>query len=262
MIAQIRAELKRLEAEEHIRILLAVESGSRVWGMESVNSDWDVRFVYVHEPAWYLRLNEGRDTIERMLPGDLDLSGWDLRKTLALFRKGNPALMEWLRSPLIYEENFSAAEKLRTFAGNYFNPVTTVHHYLSMAKGNFQKYLDKQDQVKAKKYLYVLRPQLASLWVLSQQGHPPLEMEELLAAANMDEEVRLAIHRLLSEKKKGMEWDAGPRSETLHSFIRATFQQLEAAVPSLVAQEPPPHSLLDQLFLDTLKEVYPDFFAH
>lgn len=41
-------ELRRIEREYDVKILLAVESGSRAWGFASPDSDFDVRFIYVH----------------------------------------------------------------------------------------------------------------------------------------------------------------------------------------------------------------------
>ena len=51
---QIIAYLDSVETQENVAVLLAVESGSRAWGFPSVDSDFDVRFVYVHPPEWYL----------------------------------------------------------------------------------------------------------------------------------------------------------------------------------------------------------------
>ena len=47
---EILAALRSIEAEAEVRVLMAVESGSRAWGFASPDSDYDVRFVYVHEP--------------------------------------------------------------------------------------------------------------------------------------------------------------------------------------------------------------------
>ena len=105
---QIGDELNRLAEDEDVCILYACESGSRAWGFESTDSDYDVRFLYLHPPHWYLRVCPGRDVIERPIDDQLDISGWDLRKALQLLRKSNPPLLEWLRSPIIYREVPSA----------------------------------------------------------------------------------------------------------------------------------------------------------
>lgn len=71
----IDAALIRAEERYGVKVLLAVESGSRAWGFASPDSDWDVRFIYVHRPEWYLGIDEKRDVIEEMLPMDIDLAG-------------------------------------------------------------------------------------------------------------------------------------------------------------------------------------------
>ena len=101
MKEQIIARLRELEEKENIKILLAVESGSRAWGFESPDSDYDVRFIYVRNKDDYLCLEEPRDVIELPIEGDLDINGWDLRKALRLLYKCNPTLSEWLKSPIV-----------------------------------------------------------------------------------------------------------------------------------------------------------------
>ena len=74
---RVLQELRRIEPQHGIRILLAVESGSRAWGFASPDSDYDIRFIYAHRPDWYLSVFEARDVIEEMLPDQLDISGWE-----------------------------------------------------------------------------------------------------------------------------------------------------------------------------------------
>ena len=52
----IQKELAQIEQTQNVRILLAVESGSRAWGFASPDSDYDVRFIYVRPNDAYLRL--------------------------------------------------------------------------------------------------------------------------------------------------------------------------------------------------------------
>ena len=98
--------LSALEASENIRILYTCESGSRAWGFPSADSDYDVRFIYLREKDWYLRVDypfcqdSCRDVVEQPINDLLDINGWDLKKALLLLRKSNPALIEWLNSTL------------------------------------------------------------------------------------------------------------------------------------------------------------------
>ena len=89
---RICKHLREIEEQHHIKILYVVESGSRAWGFSSPDSDWDVRFIYVHEPEWYFHIEEQKDTIEQMFPDETDMSGWDLKKALRLFKSSNPSL--------------------------------------------------------------------------------------------------------------------------------------------------------------------------
>ncbi len=120
MRSEIQAQLKQLEIEQSIRILFAAESGSRAWGFASPNSDYDVRFVYVPAPEWYLSVNPKRDVTERMLPGDLDLSGWELRKALRLFKRYNGALNEWLGSPIQYRPASATSQAMQALLPQLF----------------------------------------------------------------------------------------------------------------------------------------------
>ena len=54
-------KLDVLEKRHDIRVLLAVESGSRAWGFASPDSDFDVRFICVHRPEPYPELSPGGD---------------------------------------------------------------------------------------------------------------------------------------------------------------------------------------------------------
>ena len=96
---RVRQALAQVEAERNVRVLFACESGSRAWGFASRDSDYDVRFLYVHRRDWYLSVEDRRDVIEQPIADDLDVSGWELRKALRLLRKSNPPLLEWLKSP-------------------------------------------------------------------------------------------------------------------------------------------------------------------
>ena len=76
MKQKILDALENIEQTRNVRILLAVESGSRAWGFASPDSDYDVRFIYVRCREAYLRLEKARDVIELPLDDALDINGW------------------------------------------------------------------------------------------------------------------------------------------------------------------------------------------
>ena len=96
MHERIRDTLVRIEAENDVKVLYACESGSRAWGFPSADSDYDVRFIYLHPTDWYLSidLERRRDVIELPIDDNLDVNGWDLCKALQLFCKSNPPLLD------------------------------------------------------------------------------------------------------------------------------------------------------------------------
>src|SRR5512139_3353952 len=189
--------LDEIEARHDVKVLFACESGSRGWGFASPDSDYDVRFVYVHALPWYLQVEAARDVIELPISDELDVSGWELRKALQLMHRSNPTLLEWLDSPVAYREEPAATARLRSLAPQFFSPLSVRHHYLSMARKNFRGYL-QGEQVRLKKYLYVLRPLLAVRWIDRGLGMPPMRFADLAAATLGDAALLADINRLLA----------------------------------------------------------------
>ncbi|MBJ9977427.1 nucleotidyltransferase domain-containing protein [Pseudomonas sp. S75] len=226
MRARVLDELQRLEREHEVTVLYACESGSRAWGFASPDSDYDVRFVYVQRPEWYLRVDEPRDVIERPLDDELDVSGWELRKALRLLRGANPSLLEWLGSPLVYRADPQAREGLAALARTFYSPRAVRHHYLAMARKNLRGYL-LGDTVRLKKYLYVIRPLLAVRWIDQGLGMPPTAFTTLLARTAHEPELRQAIDRLLERKRQAGEAEHGPRDAVLHAFIEGELARAE-----------------------------------
>jgi len=210
MTSEIITQLKTIQEQEQVRILYAVESGSRAWGFASRNSDYDVRFIYIHQSDWYLSIRDRRDVIERPISNDLDISGWDIRKALGLFAKSNPPLLEWLGSPIVYLDRFGFADQLRCLLQKSFSPQRCMHHYLHMARGNYREYL-KGEMVRLKKYLYVLRPILACIWLEKHGTMPPTEFSRLRQDASLSITLDKTVDELLQKKMAGDELDMAPR---------------------------------------------------
>ncbi len=255
MKTHIQSELKNLENRKDIKILFAVESGSRAWGFESVNSDWDVRFIYVQRPEWYMSIDEQKDSMEEMLPNELDLSGWELRKALKLFRKSNPPLMEWLRSPIVYHEEYKTAEKLRVLSTEYFNPKACLNHYFHMASGNYKDYL-QNEEVRIKKYFYVLRPLLCCAWIEKFGTFPPMEFDILVNELVKEKSILQELEVLLAKKKSGQELGLEKRIEPLQKFIVEQLDYFALYLKSGILDTHPETQKLNALFRETIQEVW------
>lgn len=251
----ILQKLKDIEKEHKIKILYAVESGSRGWGFESKDSDYDVRFIYIHKPDWYLSIKEKRDVVELPINDLLDINGWDLRKTLVLFRKSNPTLLEWLSSPIIYGESTSLVSELKELLKDYFSSKSCIYHYLHMAEGNYREYL-KVDQVRIKKYFYVLRPIMACMWTEKYGTQPPMLFEELMNNLDLKEELVNEIDKLLVIKRSGNEMDNQKRVEIINEFLEEKIEYYKQYVKMLNVQGNNDIDILDGLFRSTLSEAW------
>ena len=234
MIEQdIQKELSDIERCEDVKIIFAIESGSRAWGFPSADSDYDIRFVYAHRPDWYISVYEGRDVIERPISGLLDISGWDIKKALHLLRKSNPAMMEWQASPIKYREHPTAYAELQTLSRQAFLPLASCHHYKSMMKEH-QKRAEGSDQVKYKIYLYALRALLASMWVIRYKTQPPVLFPELVNEFLPDGSIRNIIDELVKIKMSASETDTVARVPELDHFMDTEIAKVELALPEPV----------------------------
>ena len=250
----ILRELDRIEDDFDVRVLFASEGGSRAWGFPSVDSDYDVRFVYIHQPIWYLSILDGRDVIERPVNDGLDISGWDAKKALRLFRKSNPSLIEWINSPIIYDDRLGFAERLRQILDQYFSETVCSYHYLHMAKGNFRDYLIA-DTVWVKKYFYVLRPLLAVEWMEQGRGVVPVDFNELVREIDAPEYLKTEIYKLIKEKKAGKELGRGKKNHIISAYIEKALD--EKLKKNYACPKPPaPLNLLNDLFLEYLGNGY------
>ena len=239
-----------IEKRENVKILLAVESGSRAWGFASPDSDYDVRFIYVRHKEDYLRLEKTRDVIELPIEGELDINGWDLNKTLRLLRASNPTLFEWFSSPIVYRETASAQE-FRTVMQRYFSSKRGLSHYLSMASGNYREYL-KGETVKAKKYFYVLRPVLACKWILDKGTPPPMLFSELMDA-ELDPALLPDVNRLLDLKMNAPEIKTIPKIESINRYLESSIEEVRSRIVQLPEDANHGWEELDQLFLSQLE---------
>jgi len=245
---QIIQKLAEIETQEHVKILHAVESGSRAWGFASPDSDFDVRFIYLHEKDWYLKLNSQRDVIEYQLDDVYDINGWDLQKCLQLLYKSNPTVFEWMNSPVVYQTS-EYFQNLKPVINSYFSPKTGIYHYLSTAKHNYHAYCEKE-QVRFKKYFYVLRPLLACYWIFENYTTPPMLFSDLRILPQA-QEIDTIIQHLLAIKTQTSELDTGKKIPELDSWIQQQFELVSQKAEALPNEKNKNWENLNSAFLQS-----------
>lgn len=255
MYVQILEQLEQIEEDHDVKILFAIESGSRAWGFPSPDSDYDVRFVYTHQRDWYLSIHPGRDVIELPIVGDLDINGWDLKKALQLLIKPNPVLLEWMCSPIQYrvdEENFA---QLRNLAADVNHVRTSSHHYLHLASSQYRRFIDGKNDVAMKKYFYVIRPVMALMWLRARPNDPvPMDLPTLTSGIDLPTDVSNILDEMLEQKLKSKELGSGPRLALLDDFVSEEIEKTRA-----VLEHPGP---MPDRILDTANGVFREIVDH
>ena len=248
----ILQRLKEIELKHNVRILLAVESGSRAWGFASKDSDYDVRFVYVHKKEWYLTLIEGRDVIEELdSDGVMDFAGWDLKKALLLMSKGNCAFAEWLNSPTIYYKDEDFINSISSLKEDYFRKVSAINHYYHMAMNHDKRYLEKRG-CEMKRFMYHLRGLLAAKYAAIYETYPPVLFNELVDIMIDDQTIKAEITNLVELKKESREHNTMIVNDSLVTFATKIASEIESMFGSFPEDKQKDNKKLDQFFLNML----------
>lgn len=247
----IQRELDRIEAAKGVRILRAIESGSRAWGFASPDSDYDVRFIYLSPIEHYLSLRpKKRDTIEWVVDDTLDICGWDLSKALHLAHKGNLSFFERSASPVVYRNTEEWVRVWET-SRKYFSSKVALYSYYGIARSTKNGFL-LDDRVRYKKYLYALRPLLACKYIEERHSQPPIDFHELVRVV-APEGLKPSIEKLLAAKAKMNEKDTGPRIPEIDAFIDESLVKYGALSKEMESDLVEDAGPLDDVFLEILR---------
>jgi uncharacterized protein len=225
---------QHIEREYNIKILFCVEAGSRVWRMNSANSDYDVRFVYYYPFKEYLKTSKPKDVIDCSFDKDCnrikpegalyDFCGFDIFKFTQMLISSNPTVIEWLKSDILYYGK--KPTDFINYAEACFKPKSLYWHYRSMCTQNYEKYIKSGALLTYKKYLYAMRGLFNAKYVSQLHMLPPIDFTQTLFNLNQfepeDSETRHIIYRLLEIielKKKGLEKDITENEVKMNTYI-------------------------------------------
>lgn len=252
MKANILERLSEIESRYDVKVLLAVESGSRAWGFASKDSDYDVRFVYIHRKEWYLQLLEGRDVIEELdSDGVMDFAGWDLKKALLLMGKGNCGFAEWLNSPTIYCRDDDFFQGISSLKSDYFRKISAVNHYYHMAMNHDKRYLEKRG-CEMKRFMYHLRGLLAAKWAAIYGTYPPVLFDELVERMVKEDKIKTEIGKLVELKRESRGHNTTIVNDDLVNYANRIAVEMESMLGSFPEDKTQDYKKLDEFFLNIL----------
>lgn len=244
-------KLNEIEEKENVTILYAAESGSRAWGFASADSDYDVRFIYLRREADYLRLDQTSDVIQWQLDDVLDISGWDLKKTLQLLYKSNPTIFEWCSSPIVYMKKDAFLPFLEILP-QYFSPKKSMYHYWNTANTHLQRYF-QEGEAALKKYFYVMRTLLATQWIYHNNTPPPMLLSELMGA-ELEPSIQSEVERLLEIKKETPEAGRVSVNPLLVEYIEEQVLATKKMAENAEAAKEHGWEELNQVFREMVKQ--------
>ena len=222
---------ERIEQDHGITILFAIENGSRAWRMASEDSDYDVRFVFVRPASQYIRIRRPEGVIHKAYDGEgnpchvegalIDMSGFDVMKFATLLSNSNPTTIEWLMSDIVYYGK--QVEGFRRFAMENADPLKLYHHYKSMCRNNYYKYLKAGSFVTYKKYLYAYRGLMNARWVAEKKTIPAIDFNETLTGMEgiIPDMILRKLHDIIALKPQGREKDIIQNIVEMDQYIEA-----------------------------------------
>lgn len=246
---EIQSHLAEIERKHDIRIIFAIESGSRAWGFASPDSDYDVRFIYVKHPEAYFNLGKAEDTLEYYPAPEMDMVGWDLGKYLKLIYKSNSVAFEWANSPIVYRKT-SEWEQIPDLIESYFNPKASIYHYYGEGAHIF-KANESNSTISYKSYLYILRVILAARYIKRHSKVPPMPFGDLVKD-NLPPELKTSVTEILALKARIKEKDQEKRYTELDAFIREELPELKAYAESLAPGESKDITALNKIFFSAV----------
>jgi len=237
---KIQQFCKSIEKEKSVKILFAVENGSRAWRMSSKDSDYDVRFIFVRPIKDYIQIHQQEEVIQiafdkkgNKVPiqgSYIDFSGFDVIKFAKMLSASNPTTIEWLNTDIIYygEQN----KVFKEYALKNFNGISLYHHYKSMCRNNYLKYLKSGEEVTYKKYLYAFRGLLNAKWVAHKKSIPPISFPETLEKSKdiISENIADKVHEIIKLKTQGKEKDIIQNIVKMDQYIES-FLKNDAEAP-------------------------------
>jgi len=198
----VKQEIDKIFNSIEEKPLFYIESGSRLWGIASPDSDYDVRGFHIKSKQQYYDFRKHRDIIE-VMDGDFDFVSYDIDKMFGLLAKSNPTVFEWVRADIIYLNTLPDWKIFQQQVVSNFDFKSLFHHYLSLAKGNISL-METGRKFTYKTAFYCIRG-LLSAELASKKIVPALLISDLFNQFNDNNAVLIIAKESLERKREKKE---------------------------------------------------------
>ncbi|MDR3653208.1 MAG: nucleotidyltransferase domain-containing protein [Paludibacter sp.] len=226
----MRQEIETLFKDIDEKPLFYIESGSRLWGIASPDSDYDVRGFHLQSKEQYFNFKKHRNIIE-VMDGDFDFVSYDIDKMFGLLVKSNPTVFEWIRANIVYFNELPDWASFQQDVITNFDFKALFHHYISLAKGNINL-METGRKFTYKTAFYCIRG-LLSADLTTRQIIPELLIDDLFKQFDNDNDVLRIAKNSLERKKQQTEKEEVLESDKqkILTAIRGFTEQLETKAP-------------------------------
>jgi len=227
----MRQEIDNLFKDIDEKPLFYIESGSRLWGIASPDSDYDVRGFHLQSKQQYFDFKKHRDIIE-VMDGDFDFVSYDIDKMFGLLVKSNPTVFEWIRANIIYFNELPDWTIFQQDVIANFDFKALFHHYISLAKGNINL-METGKKFTYKTAFYCIRG-LLSADLATRQIIPELLIDDLFKQFDNDNDVLKIAKDSLERKKSQKEKEEVLESDKqkILNAIKEFTSKLELKAPN------------------------------
>lgn len=187
MESEILKEIKELCDKHGVEPMYVFFTGSRAYGYNKEDSDYDVLFVFKRPVADYFRVHPLPDEIKVT---DKDVKGWDLRKFCSVLSKSGWNAFEALhcRVAFPFEGHVMSFNHLKHLArgGDFYEPMKVAKTMVGCSARDLAKYEKAEGNKKLKYFLSYARMIMSARYCVLHTTYPPVHFLTLAHASLHD----------------------------------------------------------------------------
>ena len=226
MEREILKEIKELCDKHGVEPMYVFFTGSRAYGYNKADSDYDVLFVFKRPVADYFRVHPLPDEIK---VADKDVKGWDLRKFCSILCKSGWNAFEALhcRVAFPFEGHDMSFNHLKHLAesGDFYEPMKVAKTMVGCSARDLAKYEQAEGNKKLKYFLSYARMIMSARYCVLHTTYPPVHFLTLAHASLPEPEKYDFIKELVEARKEGK--DATPFLVKMEEFMKTLKEDCE-----------------------------------